>query len=67
MVLRDLSEQETPIQISYLNTVVGLFLRTLVKAYSPEDLSDEDRANLRRYLEKIFDAKDALLGKEPKR
>jgi hypothetical protein len=64
--LRDAPEgAEPPIQISYLNMLLGMFLRKLVKVYSPEDLSEEDRVKLRKYLERIFEAKDNLSGKEP--
>lgn len=67
MVLRDAPQSEQPIQVTYLNTVVGMFLRLLVKVYSPEDVTEEERARLRKYLERILEAKDAMLGKEPKR
>lgn len=63
-LLNDLPEGVTPsIQTIYLNEVMGLFMRTLVKVYSPGELSDKDRANLKRYFEKVLEAKDALDGK----
>lgn len=67
-ILRDLPEGvEPPIQASYLNMVMGMFLRVLVKeAYESKELSDESRIKLRKYLERIFDAKDALSAREPK-
>ncbi|HVU06748.1 MAG TPA: hypothetical protein VHE10_03105 [Candidatus Paceibacterota bacterium] len=65
LTLRDLPEGvEQPIQTSYLNMLMGMFLRILVKIYSPDDLVEEDRAKLRKYLERIFEAKDALMGKD---
>jgi hypothetical protein len=66
-ILRDVSSDlaEQSIQHRYLNEAMGVFLRTLVKVYSPEELGDEDRAKLRRYLDKILDAKDAVTPREP--
>lgn len=63
--LRDMPEGAEPIQVSYMNMLMGMFLRKLVKVYSHEPLSDDDRARLRKYLERIFEAKDNLSGKEP--
>ncbi len=51
---------DRPVQIRYLNDVVGLFFNTFAKVYSSEPLSDESREKMRRYLEKIFEAKDAI-------
>lgn len=65
-VLRDVPEGvEQPIQVRYLNEVMGFFLRTLVKMYSKDVLSKEDRSNLKRYLDKIIEAKDAIDGRLP--
>jgi len=63
-LLRDLPEGvRQPIQTQYLNEVMGFFLRTLIKIYSPEVLADTDRKNLTRYLDKIIEAKDAIDGR----
>lgn len=64
LVLRDMPEGVAqPIQTHYLNEVIGFFFRTLIKVYSPEPLSEKDRANLSRYLAKVIEAKDAIDGK----
>jgi hypothetical protein len=62
--LRDLPEGvEQPLPNRYLNEVMGFLLRTLVKVYAAEELSDRDKTNLRRYLEKVIEAKDNVDGK----
>ncbi|MBI5134186.1 MAG: hypothetical protein HZA81_02255 [Candidatus Taylorbacteria bacterium] len=65
MVLRDEPPGTESIQANYLNMLLGMFLRKLVRVYSPDELSEEDRAKMRKYLERIFEAKDNLSGKEP--
>ena len=52
-----------PVQTLYLNEVVGFFLRTFIKVYGKEALTDKDKANLKRYLEKVVEAKDAIDGR----
>ncbi|HEU5114256.1 MAG TPA: hypothetical protein VFT82_00645, partial [Candidatus Paceibacterota bacterium] len=44
----------------YLDTVMAMFLKTLSKAYSPCDFTDADKTKLRGYLERIFEAKQAV-------
>lgn len=51
-----------PIQIKYFNDLVGLFLKTFSRFYCAESLTDADRANLRRYLDKMIEAKDSMSG-----
>ncbi|HEY9481137.1 MAG TPA: hypothetical protein VIR98_02830 [Candidatus Paceibacterota bacterium] len=65
-ILRDESEglPET-VQMQYLNQVMSLLQRTLMKVYGPVELSDKDKANLRRYIEKVIEAKDIIDGKFP--
>ncbi|HVT75003.1 MAG TPA: hypothetical protein VHD69_01110 [Candidatus Paceibacterota bacterium] len=64
MTLRDMPEGvDSPVQTSYLNMIIGMFLRTFIKIYAPGEFSEEDRAKLRKYLERIFEAKDATIGK----
>ncbi len=53
---------DRPIQIRYFNDVVCLFLKTFSKFYSQDELTPEDKANLRRYLEKMIEAKEAISG-----
>ena len=66
-LLRDAPEGiEPPIQVNYLNMLMGMFLRILVKVYAEDDLAETDRAKLRKYLERIFEAKDVIMCKEPK-
>jgi hypothetical protein len=63
-VLRDDPQSAAqPVQTLYLNEVMGFFLRTLVKVYAAGELSDKDKANLKRYLDKVIEAKDAIDGK----
>lgn len=65
--LRDLPEGVIPpIQTRYLNDVTAYFLKAFLKVYGNEELTDEDRAKIRRYLEKIFEARDAVNPPEPK-
>ena len=64
--LKDLPESSESVSASYMNMVVGMFLRLLVKVYSQEELSEENKVKMRKYLERIFEARDAALGKEPK-
>ncbi len=62
-ILRDQSDEpQAPVQTQYLNLLMGLFLRTLVKAYAPENLSKTDAAKLRKYLERIIEAKSPVPG-----
>lgn len=64
-VLRDLPGKDVPqpVQTIYLNEVSGLFLRSFVKVYGKEELSEKDKADMRRYLEKAIEAKEANDGK----
>lgn len=57
---------ELTIQMRYLNDAMGIFLRGLMKVYSAEELTDEDRERLRRHLDRVFDAKDSVTPREPK-
>lgn len=66
LTLRDKPEAEQTIQGKYFDDMAGMFLKRFVKLYGPEELSDEDRAKLRRYLDRVFDAKDAVTPREPK-
>jgi hypothetical protein len=64
-VLRDSPQAEVdgkPIQIRYFNDVMVLFVKSLSKFYSQDSLSEEDKANMRRYLNKMIEAKDAMSG-----
>lgn len=63
-VLHDINliQQERPIQVRYFNDVVSLFLKTFSKFYATESLTEADKANLRRYLEKMIEAKEAISG-----
>lgn len=64
-ILRDVPEgARQPIQIQYLNEVMGYLLRTLVKVYSKEPLANVDRDNLKRYLSKVIEAKEAIDGRD---
>ncbi|MFA6158407.1 MAG: hypothetical protein WC763_02155 [Candidatus Paceibacterota bacterium] len=65
-VLHDcpMPQGDRPIQIAYFNDVSGLFMKTFAKLYSTEPLSELDRANLLRYLEKMIEAK-AVIGENP--
>ncbi len=64
-ILRDVPEGvRQPVQTQYLNEVMGFLLRTLVKVYSKEELADTDKTNLRRYLEKVIEAKNFIDGKD---
>lgn len=63
LFLRDMPRAAANIQSNIqlnLNDVAGLFMTTFAKIYSAEPLSDENRAKMRKYLEKIFEAKDAV-------
>ena len=63
-ILRDSSDTiHPPVQSEYLNEVLGFFLRTLVKIYLPAELSDLDRKNLKKYLDKVIEAKDTIDGR----
>jgi hypothetical protein len=65
-LLRDLPEGvKPPAQNLYLNEVMGFFMRTLIKVYGTTELTDKDKANLKRYLDKVIEAKDAIDGKTP--
>jgi F0F1-type ATP synthase delta subunit len=66
LVLRDSQEIEPSIQQKYFNDVAGMFLRRFAKMYGNDELSDDERARMRRYLERVFDAKDAVTPREPK-
>lgn len=57
---------EPSIQVKYLNEAVGAFLRTFIRVYSQEELSDDDRDRLKKYLDRVFEAKDAVTPREPK-
>jgi hypothetical protein len=62
-VFRDMEGQgDKPVQIRYFNDVMVLFIRTLSKFYSQDSLTEEDKSNLRRYLNKMIEAKDAMAG-----
>jgi hypothetical protein len=65
LILRDVPGKDVPqpVQTLYLNEVVGLFLKTFIKVYGEKELSETDKANLQRYLDKVIEAKDALDGK----
>lgn len=63
-LLRDLPfDADQPIQSRYMNEVLGFLLRALVKVYGPAELTDKDKADLRRYLDNVIEAKDAIDGK----
>jgi hypothetical protein len=67
MTLRDspevsMSTDNKPIQIRYFNDVMILFIKSLTKFYSQDSLTEDDKANLRRYLNKMIEAKDAMAG-----
>ncbi len=64
--LNDLPESSESVSASYLNMVMGMFLRLLVKVYAPEELTEESKAKMRKYLERLFEAREAIDGKEPK-
>lgn len=67
LMLRDLPPGiEPPPQVAYFTLVMKLFQQALVKLNGPEELTDETRAKLRGYLERVFEAKDAVTGAEPK-
>lgn len=66
MVLRDAQEVEPSIQQKYFNDMAGMFLRRFAKMYGPDELTDDERARMRRYLDRVFDAKDAVTPREPK-
>lgn len=53
---------DKPIQIRYFNDVVCLFLKTFSKFYSQDELTEADKANLKRYLDKMIEAKGAISG-----
>ncbi len=60
-IVRDIPEgSRQPVQTQYLNEVMGFLLRTLVKVYSKEELAEADKTNLRRYLEKVIEAKELM-------
>lgn len=64
-ILRDIPEGvRQPVQTQYLNEVMGFLLRTLVKVYSKEELAEADKTNLRRYLEKVIEAKGYIDEKD---
>jgi hypothetical protein len=56
------SQNEKPIQIRYMNDVTVLFLKKFSLFYTAESLSDKDKTDLRRYLDKMIEAKDAVSG-----
>lgn len=57
---------EPTVQVRFMNDMVARFLKVFVKLYADEELSDGDRDKLKRYLDKIIDAKDAVNPREPK-
>lgn len=64
-ILRDQSESSSetkPIQVRYFNDVMILFIKSLSKFYSQDSLTEDDKANLRRYLNRMIEAKDAMSG-----
>ena len=66
-VLRDGGEFiPQTIQGRYFEDMVSMFLKQFIKMYGPEELSDADREKMRKYLERVFDAKDAVTPREPK-
>lgn len=66
-VLRDAPKgQESPVQTQYLNFLAGAFLRALAKVYCAESLTEADKAKLRKYLERLIEAKESLSEEEPK-
>ena len=58
----DASIDNKPIQMRYFNDVMILFIKSLSKFYSQDALTEEDKANLRRYLNKMIEAKDSMSG-----
>jgi F0F1-type ATP synthase delta subunit len=66
-ILRDAPEGMKPtIQNEYLDLLMATFLKTFAKIYSPEALVDADKEKLKRYLDRIIEAKMAVSGEEPK-
>lgn len=64
-MLRDLPRELGPsVQNQYLDLVVGLFMRSLVRVYSPDALTEADVAKLKKYLDRIIEAKGALSQSE---
>jgi hypothetical protein len=57
---------EPTTQVRYFNDITARFLKTFVKLYAREELSDSDREKLHRYLDKVIEAKDAVSPREPK-
>jgi hypothetical protein len=67
MTLRDspelsISTDGKPIQIRYFNDVMVLFIKSLAKFYSQDALTEDDKANMRRYLNKMIEAKESMAG-----
>lgn len=66
-ILRDMPEGVRPsIQTEYLDLVMGTFLKTLAKFYSSDNPSAADKEKLKRYFDKIIEAKSAAVGEEPR-
>ena len=57
---------EPTAQVKFMDDMIARFLKVFVKLYASEELSDIDRDKLKRYLDKIIDAKDAVNPREPK-
>ena len=66
--LRDapIQKTESAVQAQYMDLLISSFLRTLVKVYAPEAMSDADKTKLRKYLDRIIEAKTIATGEEPK-
>lgn len=63
---RDLPEGvKPPIQTEYFDLMMGTFLKNLAKFYASEAPTAADKEKLKRYFDRIIEAKSAAVGEEP--
>lgn len=64
-LFRDQPDIDQSIQGNHFNNMSALFLRRFAKMYAAGGISQDERARIRRQLERVFDAYDALYPIEP--